>query len=74
MAQSSRSPDLEHLEAAESWTCSVELQRCQDVCGVQLHSERWDVHAPRVAPGADALEEDGPGPADQVQEGVLQDT
>lgn len=38
---------------------------------MQLHSQRRHVEAPAVALGVHALQEHGPGPADQVDQSVL---
>lgn len=53
-------------------TCAVELQGRQDLGGVQLHSQRRHVEAPAIALGVHALQEHRPGPADQVDQSILQ--
>lgn len=52
-------------------TSPVELQGRQDLRGPQLRSEPWHVQASSLALGVDALQEHGPGSADQVHQGVL---
>lgn len=50
----------------------MELQGRQDLGGVELHSQGRHVESPALALGVHALQEHGPGPADQVDQSVLQ--
>lgn len=52
-------------------TCAVELQRRQDLGGVQLDSERRDVKTSTVGLGDDTLQEHRPGSTNQVHKGIL---
>lgn len=49
----------------------MELQGRQDLCGVELHSERRDAAAAAVHPRTHTLEEHRPGAADQVHQSIL---
>lgn len=50
----------------------MELQGRQDLGGLQLDSERRHVEGPAVTLGMHTLQEHWPGPADQVDESILQ--
>lgn len=54
-------------------TCSVELQGRQDLCGLQLRPECWNIKASSIALCMDTLQEHGPGSTDQVHQSVLRD-
>lgn len=52
-------------------TCPVELQGREDLRGLQLHPQPRDIKTSGIGLRVDALQEDGPGSADQVHQGVL---
>lgn len=53
-------------------TCAVELQGRQDLCRLQLHSERRHVKTSTVYLCTHTLQEHRPGSADQIHQSVLQ--
>lgn len=52
-------------------TCSVQLQCRQQVCGVQLYTQCWDIKATAICLSTQTLQEDRPCSSNQIHQRIL---